>query len=286
MKYFIVVMIAVVILGGFIGFLYFNQGLLVLPSSASNENSGNPALSGDSKIFGMQLNKLQSDLSELKGVLTQQSLAIKKLREDSLTESSRIAGLEKKLQGQNGSLNASNSGELPDQPTDPSELSYQGFSAELFKNPEFAKVFADQVTQVIKDKEKKDRDAQMQRIADAITQTIKTRIDEFAKAQNLNDFQQQELTRLVAERSSKTMALFAQMQDQGTSRDTIRTQMDAIRNESDEKIKQVLQPQQFEEYQKIENQLTRGAGFGPGGGRRPNAAPGANNPAPAPAPTR
>ena len=142
----------------------------------------------------------------------------------------------------------------------------------VFQNPEFAKLFVGKVEEAIKIIEEKQRAEQVKRNAEQLQKRITQRIDEFAKAQNLNDYQKQELTKIISDRAAKSLELFAQMRQnsdsgQQLSPEQMRAQMDTIRTESNEKVKQVLLPNQYEEYQKVENSITgngRGMGRGPG----------------------
>ena len=138
-------------------------------------------------------------------------------------------------------------------------------------------MFSDQVSQVIKDKEKQDRDVQMKRVSDWAQQTINKGLEDFASAQNLNDYQKQELNKIVSDRAAKTMELFAQMRSQELKPEEFRAKSEAIRNENNEKVKQVLLPEQYDEYVKMENQFTRGMEFGGMGGGMGRPAPAQGN---------
>lgn len=266
MKY-LVVVIAVIALSsaGLLGYICLNPGFLIHTGS-----SGNQITSDELKNLDFRLNKLSNELTNLKDIINQQSLFIQKLKEDNLSTS-----LEKRIQssGKQGSSDISIPLTTSDQQADSSGLQHQTFSTELFNNPEFAKIFHDKVGEVIKDIQQKEREEQMKRFSEQIQQMLTKRIDDFAKAQNLNDYQKQELNRIVSERSTKTMELFSKMRNQEITFDKLRTDGESLRKESNEQVKQILLPQQYEEYSKIEEAFNRGGMMQPGQGNPPPPPP-------------
>lgn len=267
MKYIVSVLVVVVIVNSAVaGYLLLKPGT----NPISNNTAKSQVASDEIVNLNFSLSKLQNVLSEMKDILAHQSVFIQKLKEDNIADSARITQLENKIQTL--SSDSKLSADLPDlqksagpQTTIP-ELSYQKFSPELFKDPEFSKVFQAQVSQVIKDIEEQRRDTRDAQMEERRQQAITERISAFAKAQNLTGFQQEELTKIVSERANKERELFTQMNSQETTPEELTTKRAVIVNESNEKVKQVLTPQQYEEYQKTENQ-SRGR-MGIGGNRR------------------
>lgn len=274
MKY-LVIVIAVLTLvsAGSVGYLYLNPGYFV--HSTPNDKMSSQLTSDQAKDLNSRLNKLQNELANLKDTVARQSIILQELQVES-----KLVSAGKRLQvlsSENTSgSNISNQQSLPDAKTNPAQLSYQGFSPELFNNPEFAKLFHDQVNQVVQDIQKEEQEARIQQMNAQMQQRIVRRIDEFAKAQNLNDYQKQELNKIVTDRFNKSMELFSQMRssENSVNPDEARTKMDTLRNESNAKVQQILLPQQYDEYKKIENQLSGG-----GRGRMPQAGQG-TTPAP------
>jgi len=285
----VIVAVITIIVVGIGGYLYLRQNYSAPVNSADMQK-----MAEVQALLNQQLGKLQNDISHFQEIISQQSMSIQQLREDNINANAQVVKLERKfdeaiaklqqiLAGNNNFAGTPNLLSPSDSHTSLSEPSLQGFSPELFKDPEFAKLFQDQVNQAIQDKEKKDREEQMSRFTDRIQEMVNRRVEEFAKAQNLNDFQKQELNKLVQERSSKTMELLAKMRTQDANPEDLRAQQNTLRSENNEKIKQVLLPEQYEEYLKIEAQFSRGGMMGGGGGAR-NAPAGQINPAPPQAP--
>ena len=281
MKYLLIIVAGIAFVSaGLTGYLYLNPGFLV--DSQRAKSAVSPAApSSEMQALNDRVKQLQDELLTLKVALHQQSLDLAKLT----ANNSRIDDFYNKLKEIQTSLAASGKSTGPDAQTTPElQASSSGalpgnFSPELFQNPEFAKLFVAQVEEAIKIIEEKDRAEQRKRMAEQAQKRMTQRIEEFAKAQNLNDFQKTELTKIVDERLKKSQELFTQMrqpdnQDQPPDPDQMRAKMDTIRNESNEKVKQVLLPNQYEEYQKVENSLTGGRGMmGRGQGGRDNQPP-------------
>ena len=267
MKY-LVIIIAIVTLAsaGAVAYLYLNPGFL---HSISSDKIGSQATSDQSKDLSSGLNKLQNELTNLKDTLAKQSLSIQELSRQSGIDRDRLVSLEKKLQ----SLVAENKGfkpqESPAEKTDLSGTPFQNFSPELFNNPEFAKLFRDQVDQAMKDIQKKEEETRMARFSERIQQMVARRIEEFAKTQNLNDYQKQEVNKILSERINKSMELANQMRSDKIEPEDFRTKMETLRTESNEKVKGILLPEQYVEYQRIESE----AMGGPGGGMRMDRGP-------------
>jgi len=268
MKYVMVIIVTALIVAGFVGYFYF-QAQQIPQTNATV--MAQPSENG-------QIAELRAGINRLQEIITQQSLFIQQLKEDNLNYSAQITRLENKFEATVAKLQQILS-DYPALATAPSLIapsasrqpladpSFQAFSPELFQNPEFSKLFEDQVQQSIKNIEQKQQEEQAAQMATRSQERITQRVAEFAKAQNLNESQQQELNRLLLERSARTTEIFTQMQAQGANRDAIRTQQTAITNETNEKIKAVLLPQQYEEYLKTLAMQSRGGMMGGGNNR-------------------
>lgn len=288
MKYLMIITAVIALASaGFTGYLYLNQaGLAGAPGHTPTAIASPNAPAGEMAELTARVKQLQDELLALKKSVNQQANDMAQLT----ANNSRIDDFYKKLKelqamltgpGKPGATGSQTGPEF--QAGAPGEFT-GSFSPELFQNPEFAKLFVAQVESAIKQIEEKERAEQAKRITEQIQKRLAQRIEEFAKAQNLNDYQKQELSKILTDRVAKSQELFAQMRpgldsDQPSSPDQMRAQMETLRTESNEKVKQILLPNQYEEYQKIENRLTGGRG---GGGRGPGGQ--GNQPAPAPAP--
>ncbi|MBI5779886.1 MAG: hypothetical protein HZA49_10610 [Planctomycetes bacterium] len=242
-----------------------------------------PQLLSDTPGLKEEIGKLQTENTELKDNLAKQYAFIQKMKEDSLADSARIAKLEKEfhdtmaiiqallldknLAGTDSS--AKDKTERPVHLLDP--LLNQILSGEIFKDPQFAKVFQEQVAEAVKAFQENERKEETEKFKEQLQQRLAKRIEEFSKTLNLNVYQQQEFTKILSENGNKTIDLFTQFREQKISPEEFGTKREAIRTESNEKVKQVLLPEQFEQYQKAELSLFRGImpGMGRGGGNNP-----------------
>ena len=242
-----------------------------------------PQLLSDTPGLKAEIGKLQTENSELKDNLTKQYAFIQKLKEDSLADSARIVKLEKEfrdtmaiiqallldknLAGLDGS--SKDKAERPVHLLDP--LLNQILSGEIFKDPQFAKVFQEQVAEAVKTIQENERKEEIEKFKEQLQQRLAKRIEDFAKTLNLNEYQQQEFTKVLSDSGNKTIDLFSQFREQKISAEEFRTKRETVRTESNEKVKQVLLPEQYEQYQKAELSLFRGImpGMGRGGGNNP-----------------
>ena len=260
MKYFTII-IAVITLAStsLVGYLYLNPGFLL--QSMPKEKAGSQITSNETKDLSSRLNKLQNELANLKNTVDSQFLLIQKLSSQGKVDSNSLASLEKKIQPPSENQeqsNVSNNQPAPELQPNISSSSIQILMAESFKDPEFSKLFQDKVEEAVKDVQKKQREEQAKRFAEQVQTAVLKRMADFAKAQNLNDYQQQEVTKIVSDRATKTMELFTKMRSEEISREEFISQNKAIRTESNDKVKQVLLPEQYTEYQKMENTFNRG----------------------------
>jgi hypothetical protein len=289
MKYLMIIVAGIAFASaGLTGYLYLNSGRLIDAPRQTPTTISPGAPSGEMQELNSLIKQLQDELLNLRIAVNQQANDMAQLT----ANNSRIDDFYKKLKELQAMLTGAGKSGVSANPATPElQVSASGvftgsFSPELFQNPEFAKLFVVQVEAAIKQIEEKQRAEQAKRIAEQIQKRMAQRIEEFAKAQNLNDYQKQELSKILADRVAKSQELFTQMRspnavtsdsDQPPSPEQMRTQMDTLRAESNEKVKQILLPNQYEEYQKIENRLTGGRGMGqmgPGGdGRGATPAP-------------
>jgi hypothetical protein len=212
---------------------------------------------------------IQNELVELKDILAKQLLFTQKLKEDNLSDSAKIINLEKKVQDMTAIVQASlldnylagnpdTKSAGKDQPVhllDP--LLNQIMSGELFKDPQFAKVFQEQVAEVVKNIQQKQREEQIEKFNEQLRQRLGKRIEDLAKSLNLNDYQQQEFSKILSERGNKTIELFSKFRVQELSAEEFRDKRETLRNEANEKVKQILLPQQYDQYKKVEPSFNR-----------------------------
>ncbi|MFH1230711.1 MAG: hypothetical protein V1709_04355 [Planctomycetota bacterium] len=249
MKYFIIIVaclaiVTMVVTGYFIiQEKPSSQNGKMLPQTASNEITS----------LKSQIDKLQRELNESKDILSNQSLFMQRLKEDILSDSVRIINLEKR--GSIGAVNPSlqTKSEGKEQPANP--LLNQTISSELFKDPQFARIFQEQVAEALKNIQQQQREEQAAKSNEQLRQRLSQRTEELAKSLNLNESQKQEFSNILTERGNKTIELLSQLQAQQLSSEEYRTKGEVLRNESNEKVKQILSSQQYEQYQKSEPSL-------------------------------
>jgi uncharacterized membrane-anchored protein YhcB (DUF1043 family) len=231
-----------------------------------------------------EISKLQNETAELKDNITKQYAFIQKVKEDSLTDNARIAKLEKEFRDTMSIIQAllldknpdgasRDKAERPVHLLDP--LLNQIMSGEIFKDPQFAKVFQEQVAEAVKTIQENERKEELGKFKEQLQQRLGKRIDDFAKTLSLNGYQQQEFTRILSENGAKTIDLFTQFREQQISAEEFRVKRETVRTESNDKVKQVLLPEQYEHYQKAELSLFRGImpGMGRDGGNPPQGTP-------------
>lgn len=274
MKYLLII-VAVIALAsaGLTGYLYINPDYLAVSQPISREVC--PITPGTDELKA-NIKQLQDELFKVQNLASQQALDIAQLKSNSARIDDFYAKLKELQLSLSGVGKPGPDGKTvsPEIQAGIAEALAGTFTPEFFQNPEYAKLFVAKVEEAMKIIDEKERAEQVKRRTEQLQKRIAQRIDEFAKAQNLNDFQKTELTRIVDERLKKTQDLFSQMRpvdgvEQQFNPEDMRAKMDALRTESNEKVKQVLLPAQYEEYQKVESSLTgggRGMGFrGPAG---------------------
>ena len=276
MKYFtIIIGLLLTAAVGVLGYFVISDRTKPVPSA--------PQPLSDTPGLQSEISKLQDETAELKDNLAKQYGFIQKMKEDSLADSARIVKLEKEFRDTMAIIQAllldKNPAGLDGSSKDKTErpvhlldpLLNQILSGEIFKDPQFAKVFQEQVAEAVKTLQENERKEAMEKFKEQLQQRLTKRIEDFAKTLNLNDYQQQEFTRILSDNGNKTIDLFTQFREQRISAEEFRTKRETVRTESNEKVKQVLLPEQYEQYQKAELSLFRGImpGMGRGGGNQP-----------------
>ncbi|MBI4712963.1 MAG: hypothetical protein HY762_06665 [Planctomycetes bacterium] len=136
----------------------------------------------------------------------------------------------------------------------------------MFQDPQFAEVFQQKVEEAIKNIQQKEREEQTARFNQQMQERLIRRIDEFAKSSNLNDYQKQELNRILSDGANKTLDLVGQVRADKISRDEFNAKREAVRVEADGQVKGILLPQQYEQFQKSEQSASGGFRSGMMGG--------------------
>ena len=276
MKYFtIIIGLLLTVAVGVLGYFVISDRTKEAPSA--------PQPLSEAPGWQSEIGKLRNETAELKDNLAKQYAFIQKMKEDSLADSARIVKLEKEFRDTMAIIQAllldknlagldGSSKDKTDRPVhllDP--LLNQILSGEIFKDPQFAKVFQEQVAEAVKTIQENERKEEMEKFKEQLQQRLTKRIEDFAKTLSLNDYQQQEFTRILSDNGNKTIDLFTQFREQKLSAEEFRTKRETVRTESNEKVKQVLLPEQYEQYQKAELSLFRGImpGMGRGGDNQP-----------------
>jgi hypothetical protein len=252
MKYFIIIVVCLAIITMVVTGYFIIQGKSspqngkILPQIASDEITS----------LKSKIDRLQRELNESKDILSKQSLFMQRLKEDILSDSVRIINLEKRdsISAVNPSLQTKSEGkEQPVRSSNP--LLNQTISSELFKDPQFARIFQEQVAEALKNIQQQQREEQAAKSNEQLRQRLSQRTEELVKSLNLNESQKQEFSNILTERGNKTIELLSQLQAQQLSSEEYRTKGEVLRNESNEKVKQILSQQQYEQYQKSEPSL-------------------------------
>ena len=276
MKYFTIsVGLVLVIATGILGYFVVTDRMNRVPSA--------PKSTPEAPAWIPEIAKLQNETAELKDNLAKQYAFIQKLKEDSLADNARIVKLEKEFRDTIAIIQAllldknpagldsvaKNESDRPVHLLDP--LLNQILSGEIFKDPQFSKVFQEQVAEAVKTIQENERKEETEKFKEQLQQRLVKRIEEFSKTLNLNEFQQQEFTKVLSDSGSKTIDLFSQFRDQKLSSEEFRTKRETLRTEATNTVKQILLPEQFEQYQKAELSLFRGImpGVGRGGDNQP-----------------
>jgi hypothetical protein len=279
MKYVISIVIACLAIGTVI------SGYFIL-----SKNTGTGAqTSVQPTAEGTRITKMQGELVELKETLDRQSVSLQKLTEDNAANRAKITGLEQQLRNataiiqalllekKGGEETAGSSESGPQSSNKTTALSAtllnQIASGEVFKDPQVAKAFQERVAEALKNIQQEEREAQRERFTQQMQQRLNRRIEDFATKQNLNDYQKQELVKALAEGNKQTMDLFTQVRDQKITLEQFTTQQDTIRKGVNASVQQVLSPQQYEEYKKVEPSILRGPMFGRGNRNQPPPPP-------------
>lgn len=225
MKYLIIV-IAVLLVASTTVLGYF-----VIQQDKQLKNISGPAQpSNEVAVLKGQIAKIQNELDELKTTLSHQTLLIQTMKEV---------------------------------PADSSDKQNQQAYAGLFKDPDYTKEFDDRVDKAIKGAQHKQAVAIQKQVGE-VTQRFREMgqqmlddfVDQFSTNSNLDAYQKQEFAKILQDRASQTMALwFMQFGPQKLPPEEFKSRQEAIRTESNGKVKQILLPEQYEQYQKVESQF-------------------------------
>ncbi|MFH0889010.1 MAG: hypothetical protein V1871_07385 [Planctomycetota bacterium] len=223
MKYFVIIIALLLIAStSVLGYFVMQQSKQI--------TTINPQSSNDLTALKSQVAKLQTDLTELKNTIANQSLRIQTL----------------KVEPSNSSEN------LPQA------------RVELFNDPDFVKELQDRVEKLIKNAQRKQGMEIQKQVTEVVKgfnamgqQMLDDFVTEFSKTTNLDAYQKQEFSKILSDRASKTMALlFMQFGPQRLPAEEFKSRQEVIRNESNEKVKQIFLPEQYEQYQKVESQFS------------------------------
>jgi hypothetical protein len=247
----------------------------------SNKHEGQNTLQPAAEVT-VQLTKMQSEMAGLKETMAKQAASLQQLTVDNSAVRTKITELEQQLKNAAGIIQAillekkdgvekAGSSETESvSSNNPNALSAallnQISTGEVFKDPQVAKIFQEQVAQAMKNIQEEQRQTQAERFNEQAQQRIANRITDFAKKQNLSDYQQQELLKNITESNKQGMDLFTQLRDQKITQDEFNSQRDTIRKGIEEKAQQILLAPQYEEFKKSESSILSGPLFG-GGGR-------------------
>lgn len=232
MKYLIIIIAFLLVIStNVLGYLIITQNKPMTPIPSPSQSSN------ELITLKSQITKLQNELAELKNAVSRQSLLIQGLKEDYSA--------------------------IPSETSESSSEKKQPVYSELFKDPDFAKELQERIDNIVKRAQQRQGAEMTKQFTKIGKQMFDDFVDEFGKNLELDAYQQQEFTKILSDRLNKSMALmFLQFGPQKLSSEEFKRREEVIRTESNEKIKQVLLPEQYEKYQKTESQFP---GMGGGG---------------------
>jgi hypothetical protein len=211
------------------------------------------------------ISQLRADMLALREQANQQALEIARFR----INSDRMEDIRAALKGlESFSGRATASEPVPDafgastagQPAN-AEAPVTNSALALFRNQEFAILFAARVEDIINLVEHKKLEEEFRKKVEEQHQRNNQRIEDFAKKQSLNDYQKTELIRIVADRLEQIRGLSAPVlygTESGTALtpEQLSEREAAIISDNNEKIKSILSIQQYEQYKKDAFYLT------------------------------
>jgi len=135
------------------------------------------------------------------------------------------------------------------------------------------KELEEKVNKLIDKKGRQDSEARSRRMGAMFAERDKDRLDRYKKELDLTDYQAEELAKIIAERRKLMLEMRAKIFEGGRENVTreqiteMREKMQTARDESDEKVKNLLSSSQYETYETMDTG-GRGPGMGFGGGGR------------------
>lgn len=210
---------------------------------------GQPALTSDSELSAV-IDAMQGDMAQLGNEISQQKSAIQSL-------DARLANIQA-LQGN------SPSGD-PLAGLDPAEIP-SGSSFDAAVNAAIEKREADEAAE---------RDA---RRAERREEQMERRMENYVTELGLDAAQADQMKTILLETDTARSDLFTEMRDSGNmDRETIRDMMSELNETQNEKLSEVLNPTQMEQYTEMSSNRGFGGGFGGRGGGNTGRGGGRNN---------
>ena len=283
MKYYIGIIAAALlssVLTLFIGYFLLKPVTGVMATAAVGAKPASLPASGEPQDFDSRIKKLQGQLDEAIDSLNKYSLFVQKLKEDGVSDSARVIALEKKfndaianvqafLAENKEQVNVANQSlqaqlEQIDQvgPADgisdtAESLISPTYSSGIFKDPAFAREFQKKVSETLNSIQQKQWQEQVKRINSQLQQMVNKNVDNFAKKQNLNDYQKTELNKILSDRNNQILDLYSKLHNNKVSPAAFIAGRNTAKNESNDKIRQILLPEQYGQYQKFEPSLSK-----------------------------
>jgi hypothetical protein len=254
----VIILCFIVISMGVAGYFVFKDKFLPALNSPQSDKIISQTSNEEILSLKSQMARMQRELNESRDILSKQSLFMQKLQQDFMASAAKIAALEK--QGSDGIINSTSQAKLDvnEQPISSSNILLNpSISNELFKDPQFARIFQEQVAAIVQDIQKKQLEEQIEKDNEQLKQQLNQRTEAIAKNLNLNDYQKQEFSKILLERTNKTIELAAKLRKEELTPEEYKTKVEALRNEAGEKVKQFLLPKQYDQYKKAEPTLNR-----------------------------
>jgi ribosomal protein S20 len=283
MKYYIGIIAAALISSAFtlsLGYFLLKPNPGIMTTVAAGEKPAHQSLTGESQDFDARINKLQRQLDEAIDSFNQYSLFALKSNEDGISDSARVMALEKKfndaianvqfflaenkeqantanqsLQEQLEQIDQiwqtegiSDTAESPLSPT---------YSSGLFKDPAFVREFQKKVSDALNSIQQKQWQAQVKQINKQLQQMVNKNVESFAKKQNLTDYQKSELNKILTERNSQIVDLYSKLHNNKISPAAFIAGRKTAKNGSNDRVRQILLPEQYGQYQKFEPSLNK-----------------------------
>jgi len=274
MKYLIAIIIIVnAIFAILFGYLFIKPAPRTAPLDSKQISSVNL------KDISARLDGLQKRIDELSEAFSKQSLFIQKTKEDNITDSARVITLENKFyeavnnvqgflteekQSSDQALLAQDKlmeqmdeqltqSDLSPSPNDPPELTTENEPNE--PNDKLNK----RIANLVKNAQKKQWEEQSKRISKQLQQLTTRSINNFAVKNNLADYQKQAIVAEINAYSGNLLNLYSNLRDYKISSAAFASKRDAYREDIKNKLQQVLLPEQYNQYLKMEPALSKTA---------------------------